>query len=425
MALQARPYEIVVWGATGFTGKLVCKHIAQTYQGNVRWAMAGRDKAKLEQLRADLTKLNVDCKDVPILVANAQDGEAIGQVLKQTKAVIAMAGPYALYGNKVLDQSLEHGTHYCDITGETPWIKKSFLKHDKLAKERGVKLVHSCGFDSIPSDLGTFMMVDYIKKQLGKKTARVTALYGEGNGGVSGGTIASGMNIVATESASEMSYLGSNAYYLAELAGWTGSDKPAPISPSYVAEADSWAGPFVMEGVNGRIVHLSNALVKDHYGTDFKYLEVSRTGSGMPGLLGAVALGSAMTAVGLSMALPPVASLAKTVLPAPGQGPTVEQQLSGYWKCNFYAQSEEESGKPGVVVKGVCGDPKRDPGYWSTSRMVLEAGLCLAQDEGKLLAEGYAQSGVMTAAAAMGMVLVERLRAAGFTWEVTPVSLNN
>ncbi|GAX74961.1 hypothetical protein CEUSTIGMA_g2407.t1 [Chlamydomonas eustigma] len=419
---SSRAFEIIVWGATGFTGKLVCQHIAQAYQGRLRWAIAGRDKSKLEQLRSDLSVINEGCKEVPILLADARDGAAMGQILCQTRVVLAMAGPYALYGDKVLEQCVEQGTHYCDITGETTWIKKSFLKYNEKAKEKGVKLVHCCGFDSIPSDLGTFMMVDYIKNHLGKKTAKVTALFGAAKGGVSGGTIASGMNMVASEPLSEIMNMGSNAYYLAELANKKGSDIPAPMLPSYIAPARCWAGPFIMEGVNGRIVHLSDALVTGHYGTDFKYLEVSKTGVGWMGWITAGIVGALTATISTSMVLSPFRALAKMVLPAPGQGPSVEVQKSGFWKCNLYAESEEEAGTPGVLVEGLCGDPKRDPGYLSTSRMVLEAGLCLALEDQRLLAQGCAQSGVMTAAAAMGMVLVERLRAAGFTWEVVRVA---
>mmetsp|Transcript_3822 Transcript_3822/g.8188 ORF Transcript_3822/g.8188 Transcript_3822/m.8188 type:complete len:425 (-) Transcript_3822:281-1555(-) len=412
-AQAARPYQVVVWGASGFTGKLVCEHIAKDYQGRITWAIAGRDQRKLEQVRADLVKINPACKEVPILVADAYDSAAVGKVLSQTKVVLATAGPFQKYGNTVVEQSVAQGTHYCDITGEVPWVKRSMEKHHKEAEAKGVKVVHCCGYDSVPADLGTLLVVDHCQKKLGKKVDRVYTLVGPSNGAVSGGTIASAMMTVANESFNELGDISSNAYYLAGLYGGKGTAKPAPTRPTFIEPAQSWAGPFVMEGVNGRIVQASAALATQPYGSDFKYIEMMSMGSGWSGWTWANLASFGTALLGLSFALPPTRALLTKVLPAPGQGPDEQKRTTGFWNHYMYAVTEEPSGGKPTVVKGHVGD-KRDPGYWSTSRMLLEAGLCLALDQ----ANGSRKGGVLTPASAMGMALVDRLRAAGFTWEV-------
>eukprot|EP00877_Chromochloris_zofingiensis_P009998 jgi/Chrzof1/5251/Cz15g19010.t1 len=170
MALQAgqRPFQIVVYGASGFTGRLVCEHIARDYRGQLRWAMAGRDHGKLESVKEDLVKFDPDIQAVPVLLADANDSSALSKLASQTEVIIQVAGPYAKYGDKVVEASVNAGTHYCDLTGEVLWVRRQIQRHHETAADKGVKIVHNCGYDSIPSDLGTLFVVDHVKKALGK-----------------------------------------------------------------------------------------------------------------------------------------------------------------------------------------------------------------------------------------------------------------
>uniref|UniRef100_A0A7R9Z2J5 Saccharopine dehydrogenase NADP binding domain-containing protein n=1 Tax=Chlamydomonas euryale TaxID=1486919 RepID=A0A7R9Z2J5_9CHLO len=419
----SRPFDVIVYGASGFTGRLVAEHLARDYQGSVKWAMAGRSETKLKEVRDLLAKINPKCAETPILVADAFDRDAIGSMLKQGKVVVSTAGPYARYGNMLVEQAVEQGTHYCDITGEVLWVKRSIKQHNDKAVANGTKILHCCGFDSVPSDLGTLLMVDYMKK-LGKKTDKVFNLMGKASGGFSGGTVESGRNMMETEEMSEISASGSNAYYLAETVPGVrkGTDKPSPKAPHKVMDVNggTWTGPFVMEAVNGRVVHWSNALAGESYGSDFKYLEAVETGKGWSGFAGASAVAAGLGVFALMMA-PGIRQLSKRVLPAPGEGPSEEARLKGFWNMHLTALSEEAPGVKPTVVKGHIGDPKRDPGYWGTSRMVLEAALCLALQEKQLKEAGCREGGVMSASAALGMTYVERLRQAGLTWKITEV----
>lgn len=429
-AAAPRPFDVLVWGASGFTGQLVCRHLAQSYGygRDVKWAMAGRDVKKLEQIRKGITKYNADCAGVPILVADAHDPQSLGSVLSQTKVVLAMVGPFSMHGSSVVEQAVEQGTHYCDITGEINWVKQMYQKHDAEAKAKGVKIVHCCGFDSIPSDLGTLMMVDHIRKVYGKATAKVYGLLGGfSGGGFSGGTVASAQAIASKSPMSELKEMMNNAYYLASMVGGPGSkgsSKPAPKSPVFIEEANTWAGPFIMEGTNARIVHMSNALAPTPYGKDFSYEEMAATGTGFRGWVGACVAGIILAFAGAVISLPPLIYLSKWFLPAPGQGPSETAMTSASWSFEFTAiaeedESENKAAAAPIVIKGRCGDKNRDGGYWSTSRLILETGLCLAREEEGTRSGG----GVMTPAAAAGLALIERLKKAGYDWEVLPLEV--
>ncbi|KAG2445220.1 hypothetical protein HYH02_008688 [Chlamydomonas schloesseri] len=420
--VASRPYQVVVWGASGFTGRLVAEHLARDYQGKVRWAMAGRDAKKLEQVRSELAARvnNPEVAAVPILTADANDAPAVGRVLAQTQVVLSTVGPFARYGDNVVDQAVAQGTHYADITGEIPWVKRSVQKHHEAAKQKGVKVLHCCGYDSIPSDLGTFMMIEHCRDKLGCGVSHAYSLVGPGRAGVSGGTLESGMNIISTEASAELMALNTNQYYLAELYGLPkGTDKPDGIMPRYLPAARTWAGPFVMESCNAKIVQASHALLRGtatplEYGTDFKFTEMIAAS----GPVAASLISAGTVVLGAVLGLAPLRAVARRFLPAPGQGPSEDVQRNGFWTHDLVAVTDEPTPR---VVRGKCGD-RRDPGYWSTSRMLLETGLALALDEAALAADArLARGGVLTAAAACGHVLLERLRAAGFTFEVAGV----
>ncbi|KAG2501934.1 hypothetical protein HYH03_000432 [Edaphochlamys debaryana] len=381
--------------------------------------MAGRDPKKLEQVRADLARINPACKDVPILTADALDKPAVSRVAAQAEVVLSTAGPFAKYGDNLVEAAVAEGTHYADITGEVTWVKRSIQRNHKQAAAKGVRVLHCCGFDSVPSDLGAYMMVEHCKEKLGVGVSQVYGLLAGGKGGgISGGTIESGAVMMATETSAELSAVANNAYYLAEAHGLPGGpDKPAGILPRYIAPAKVWGGPWFMEGVNGKVVHESAALMQATYpyGKDFKYYE----GVACSGLLGASLLTGITAMIGITFGIPPLRSVVRRLLPAPGQGPDEAARKNAAWRMDLVAVTDEPQPR---VVKGHCGDPARDAGYWSTSRMLLETGLAMALEGARLRADArLAQAGVLSPGAALGPVLVERLRGAGFQWEVESV----
>lgn len=416
MQAAARKFDVVVLGSSGFTGRLVCEHIAKDYQGKVRWAMAGRDRAKLEQIKRDLVQYNPAVEAVPVIVADVYDYAALADMARSTSVVINVAGPYAKYGDKVVEAAVNEGAHYCDLTGEINWVKRMIDRHHATATEKGVKVVHCCGYDSVPFDIGALVVVDHIRKQLGKGTSQVYGLMEDARGGVSGGTIASAMNMAASEDPADVRAAMGDKYYICPPGERSGSDKASmrDLLPEWNPYSKAWMAPFVMEAVNSRIVHRSNALMPQHYGSDFKYREAVSTSS----LAVAAMVSGFMVAAGGIFGFGPLRSLAMRYLPKPGEGPSRETMFNGYWKHGAIGLTEEPAGKEPQMVVAKCSDPKRDGGYWGTARMLLESGLCLALDSQKLKEAGYLQGGVLTPATAMGLVLADRLRAAGITFDI-------
>ncbi|KAI8468795.1 MAG: Saccharopine dehydrogenase-domain-containing protein [Monoraphidium minutum] len=415
MQAAAKKYDVVVFGAAGFTGRLVCEHIAKDYQGKVRWAMAGRDRGKLEQIKRNLAEINRDVEAVPLIIADAYDYPSLASMAQSTSVVINVAGPYAKYGDKVVEASVAEGAHYCDLTGEVNWVKRMIARHHETAKDKGVKVVHCCGYDSIPFDIGTLLVTDHIRRELGKGTSQVYGLVEDARGGVSGGTIASAFNMAVAEDPSDVRSAMGNKYYLCPP-GESGTDASGwrAMAPVWNPFSGKWMAPFVMEAINARVVHRSNALAPTKYGTDFKYREAISTAS-----LGVAALVSGfMLAGGAVLGVGPLRSLAARYLPKPGEGPTREAMFNGYWKHAAIGLTEEAPGVEPQVVVAKCSDPSRDGGYWGTARMLLEAGLCLALDAGKTREAGCLQGGVLTPATAMGLVLAGRLREAGIAFDI-------
>lgn len=415
MQAASKKFDVVVFGAGGFTGKLVCEHILRDYQGKgLRWAMAGRDRAKLESIKRSLVEVNPAAEAVPVIVADAFDSAALASMAQSTSVVINVAGPYAKYGDKVVEAAVAEGAHYCDITGELNWVKRMIARHHATAASKGVKVVHCCGYDSVPFDIGALVVVDHIRTKLGKGTSQVYGLVQDARGGVSGGTIASAMNMMVSEDPKDVSAATNDKYYLLPDDAPRGTDKPTGMLPAWNKSVSEWMGPFVMEVVNSRIIHRSNALAAEKYGSDFKYREAIATKS----LATATITAGLMLVGGAVLAFSPTRGLAMRYLPKPGEGPSRETMTTGYWKHAAVGLTEEPEGTEPQVVVAKCQDPQRDGGYWSTSRMLLEAGLCLALDGDKLKAAGYQQGGVLTPASALGLVLADRLRDAGITFEV-------
>jgi short subunit dehydrogenase-like uncharacterized protein len=393
--MAPRAFDVVVFGATGFTGGLVAQYLAR-HAGEARWAIAGRDRAKLERVRAKLGR------EVPILLADAKDPLALRQLAAQTKVVATTAGPFALYGDELVAACVERGTHYCDLSGEMQWIARMIARHHSAAEASGARIVHACGYDSLPSDLGVFVMQEFALATYGQPVSEIHALAYARGPSLSGGTFASMFN-VADEAARDRSVrkLMFDPHALApDPRALTGA-KHEQRGVGYVADAGVFTGPFLMAPANVRIVHRSNALLDYLYGRDFVYAEAMPTGKGVLGATAAALLTGGVAAMFLGIGAPPVRWLLKRVLPKPGEGPSEQKRQGSSFAHELYGTV---GGKHLRAHFGANGDP----GYGETAKMIAESALCLAFDDLK------SPGGVMTGAAAMGAQLVKRLQKANF-----------
>jgi short subunit dehydrogenase-like uncharacterized protein len=413
--MAARPFDVVVWGASGFTGRLVCEHLARDYAGGpVRWAMAGRSRERLEAVRADLAaRFGGAAAEAPILVGALDDAPSLDAIAAQTACVLSTAGPFLRIGEPVAEAALRAAAHYVDITGEVPYVARLVEKHHAAAAAAGVRLVPCCGYDSVPSDLGAWLVVEEFKRRHGAPPAAVKQALVDARGGVSGGTIASGMGIAAAAKLApkDVDTRGvSSTYALAPAGAPRGTD-----ADFWGAAKDphlGWIAPFIMQAVNTRVVQRSNYLL-GWGGPAFSYREVVAAG----GRLSALAAAAGTIAAGVALSQTWLHPLLRRIVPAPGEGPSEAARAAGFWKHRVVAV-----GADGVTtVEAEVGDPGRDPGYNSTSRMVLEAALTLALQRPQLDADARVlKGGVLTPASALGATYVERLRKAGFTLEVKP-----
>ena len=405
---QAR-FDVIVFGATSFVGQILCDYLFRRHglDGGVKWAMAGRSPSKLESVRAALGE---GAAGIELMVADAADEEALRAMCAQTGVVISTVGPYALYGSPLVKACVETGTDYVDLTGEAQWIHRMIEEHESRARKSGARLVHCCGFDSIPSDLGVHFHQKTAMEKFGEPATRIRMQVARIKGGASGGTVASILNI-AREMASNPSLrkILANPYSLVP-GGQARVRQPNVKTPRRDAETGAWLGPFVMAAVNTRIVHRSNALQDYPWGVDFLYDESMRMGRGLKGGLSATALTGGLAAFMVGAALPPSRWLMENyMLPKPGEGPSPEQQKNGMYDLRFYGTTASGN----KLITKVTGD--RDPGYGSTARMLGEAGVCLAHD----IARTDVGGGFWTPATALGDALLARLQQhAGLTFEV-------
>lgn len=393
---MSREFDLVVFGATGFTGKLVADYIARSAP-KPRWAIAGRSKEKLDALGLG----------VPVLVADALDAPAIAAIARRTRVICTTAGPYAKYGNEIVAACAEHGTHYCDLAGEVQWMRRMIDAHHETAKRTGARIVHTCGFDSIPSDLGTWALQQEMIRTFGRPANKVTALFGESSGAVSGGTVASGLQTALEASADRgvRAVLG-NPYGLDPDPLAERPPAPDETSIGWNAPLKMFTVPFLMAGINTRVVRRAHALAGFPWGQDFVYREVMSTKGSPRGALMAATIAGGLAGIVFALKRPKLRAMLAKRAPQPGEGPSAEQRANGYWKTRFVG----EAGNHTLVY--VAGDQHGDPGYGSTAKMIGESALCLALDP--LTAPG----GVTTPSVAMGQFLLDRLRRAGLTFEV-------
>mgnify|MGYP001368699342 FL=1 len=387
--IDKREYDIIIWGASGFTGRLVAEYLYKNYNSkDLKWAIAGRDNQKLISIRK--TFLN---DEVPIVLADSFDETSLNKMTQRANVICSTVGPYAKYGSLLVKSCIKNKTHYCDLAGEAQWIRKMIDLHHEEAIRNQVKIVNSCGYDSIPSDMGVY----FINKNLSKKNLTIKMRVTGTKGGYSGGTYASMQNIIK-EASSDRDVRKSltNPYGLNPVGEQSGHDKRDLSSVVYDKKIKSWIAPFLMAGINTKIVRRSNALSNYNYGKDFKYDEAVMTGKGIKGQLAGIMLSIPL----ILLAAKPGSILNKIFsffVPKPGQGPDKKERESGYFSSKFFVFDEHSNSS----IFKVTGD--RDPGYGSTSKMLAESAVCLAKDN---LDNTF---GIITPSYAMGNNILERL----------------
>ncbi|KAJ3064308.1 hypothetical protein HK102_008235 [Quaeritorhiza haematococci] len=410
---EERPYDLVGKGATGFTGKLVAEHIARTAPSSLRWALAGRNKSKLESVRQYLIQetSNTSLETLPILIGDSSDQASVDKIVEKTRVVISTVGPFLQYGQPLVDACVRLQTDYVDSTGETPWVRDMIDIYHNEAAANGTLIVPSCGFDCIPSDLGAYLVAHQLGSQ-GQKAKQIKMSVVKAKGGVSGGTLHSAAGIASMPFSVLKKMNG--LYYLADEEG---TQKPEFTLCRFDPDFRRWQGFYFMEGVNIKYVYRTASLLKNAYGGNaFKYTETLSFGNPVLAVLATIGI----MFVGLVLINPVTRWAAKKLVPA-GTGPSVETMRNGMFRMEFIGEAEDQSKKAKATIH-----MNKDPGYSGTAVMVAESGLCLALDRKRLASQGSGgvagfepvKGGVVTAASAMGMVLIERLRNAGMTLEV-------
>jgi len=387
--MSDREYELIVYGSTGYTGRLVAEYLQGEYGDDLNWAMAGRSMDKLTAVRAEMGLP----ESVDLIVADSSDTDSLASMCARTQAVITTVGPYQLYGEPLVKACVDAGTDYVDLSGEPAWMVDMIDRYDAKAKETGARIVHSCGFDSIPFDMGVYMLQREARAQNGKPFAQVRGRVRKMQGTFSGGTAASFMETMkrAQKEPQILDWL-KNPFSLTD--GFNGPKQPSGHKPIHDEDLNSWAAPFVMAAINTKNVHRSNALMNHIYGEDFTYDEMVMTGPGDKGEAAANYVAKQDT-FGDNP-------------PKPGEGPTKEEREAGFYEAAFYGGEGDN-----MMVCVVTGD--KDPGYGSTSKMISEAALCLTRDVDRETTGG----GVYTTAPAMGNALIERLEEhAGLTFKI-------
>lgn len=388
---MTKPFDLVVHGATGFTGRLVVEYLLQRYPAGsgLRWAMGGRNAEKLAAVRDEVGAP----ADTPLVVTDTSSPASLQALMDQTRLVLTTVGPYQLYGNELVAACAAAGVDYVDLCGEPAWMRKMIDAHEATAQASGARIVFSCGFDSIPFDLGVFLLQNEMKTRFGHPASRVRGRVRKMKGTFSGGTAASLKATMAAAADPGVLDLLRNPFSLTP--GFEGPRQPSGAKPM-VDEAlgdGVWVAPFVMAAINTRNVHRSNFLLQHAYGQDFVYDEMLITGPGEKG-------------EAIANAVAGDKSLGSDTGPKPGEGPSREERENGFYDVLFLGQDAAGN----TLRVGVKGD--RDPGYGSTSKMITEAAVCLLHNT-------HTPGGIWTTAPALGQALIDRLQAnAGLTFAV-------
>lgn len=404
-----RQYDLVIFGATSFVGQILTRHLVDRIgnDGDVRWAIAGRSADKLGHVAAETGAL---CDRI---VADAADAEAMRSLAESTRVIVSTVGPYALYGSPLVAAVSAAGTDYCDLSGEPHWMRAMIDAHHDEAVASGARIVHACGFDSIPSDLGVWFTQQQAVEQLGAPCTSIALRVKAMKGGPSGGTVASGLNLIeeARNDPALRKILG-NPYALAPEGMRKGPKQPNVTMPQRDEASGQWAAPFIMAATNTRVVQRTHALLGRPWGDDFEYDEAMSVGDGPVGAMKAAAVTGGMGAFAGLAVFRPGRKLLGMVLPEPGEGPSPEAQEAGFFDIRLYGSTADGR----TIVTKVTGD--RDPGYGSTAKMLAEAALAFLDVRRTTTAGGF-----WTPATAFGDLLIDRLvEHAGLTFDVVDVA---
>ena len=386
--MSSKEFDLIVYGASGFTGRLVAEYLAREYgtTGDVSWAMAGRNADKLAAVRDEIGAPT----DTPLVTADAADEKSLKEMTARGQVICTTVGPYQLYGSDLVAACAGSGTDYVDLCGEPAWMRQMIDAHEATARSSGARIVFSCGFDSIPFDLGVWFLQQAVKAETGDTATRIKGRVRKMKGTFSGGTAAS-LKATMTAAFQDPQVLELLKSPFALTPGFTGPAQPKGNKPEYDELLGSWAAPFIMAAINTKNIHRSNFLLGHEYGEDFLYDEMLLTGPGDDGEAMAKAVAGDNSMMGDDA-------------PKPGEGPDREERENGHYDVLFLAETPN-----GPLKAGVTGD--MDPGYGSTSKMIAESAICLT-------CEARATAGgIWTPAPAMGQALIDRLVAkAGLTF---------
>lgn len=407
-ASDDRDHDVVVYGASGFTGRLVAEYLNERYppRAGLRWAAAGRDAVKVRRV---LAQSGIDASRMPIIEADSGDPASLDALAASTRVVLTTVGPYAKYGGPLVEACVRHGTDYCDLAGEVQWMRRMIDRYQTDAEQSGARIVHACGFDSIPSDLGVWFLQRQALEEFGEPCRDVSLYVRAMRGGASGGTAASMLNAIEEAQADRsVARVLADPYSLNPEGLRDGPDDRDQRGAVFDDKIEAWTAPFVMAMINTRVVRRTNALLGFPYGKDFRYREATYAGPGAVGWCKAASITAGLAAfMAASSSELTREHLVRRLVPDPGEGPTRQQRENGFF--NLILVGETAKGKRlRVRVKG-----DRDPGYGATSRMLGESAVCLATDE--LAGEG----GFWTPASLMGDRLLDRLQqSAGMSFTI-------
>ena len=386
--------DIIIYGATGFTGQLCVKYF-QSLNTKVRWVIGGRNLEKLQKVAEE------NQAQVEILIADSDDEQALDNLTSRAKVILSTAGPFHRYGSKLVASCIKNSTHYVDITGENFWVKGLIEKHHAEASRKGIRIIPSCGFDSIPSDLGAF----FAAKSLAKPIKRIESFHSY-QGGASGGTLETMFSMGELDLGDDLT----DPFLLNPKDSYSDEQKKKSsdrVGLAKKAEINAWSGPFIMATANTRVVRRTEALLalrQESYGSNFTYQEHAFHKSWF-----SAAKSLVLTGISVLILLSPLKRLVKPFLPKPGEGPSEEVQENGWFDCKFIV--EKEDGLKSVFNM----NGKGDPGYKVTSKLVSECALCLVEDA-ESLPGGLEYGGVLTSASGLGHSLISRLSKVGINF---------
>jgi short subunit dehydrogenase-like uncharacterized protein len=409
-----RQYDLVVWGATGFAGRLVAEHLTEQYSPDaLSLALGGRDADRLGSLEAKLTDRNEAWDELPTVLGDATEPESLRDIARSTQVVCTTVGPYTRYGTPLVDACVRAETHYCDLTGEINWVREIVDRYHDRAIDANTRLVHCCGFDSVPADIGTLLVQSFATEEFDTPCEMVRIYVEDIRGGASGGTLASFAEVFEAASKDPVTRQTlRNPYSLAPPGERDGLDPGEQRRPRNDPLRPAWTAPSPMAAINERMVRRSNALLGYPWGREFRCTEVIPTGRGLTGVAGAGAIAGGLGLFTAAMSVGPIRSgIRRFVFPDPGDGPSRAQIENGHFRVRVLGRGTATDGP--FTVEAIVG-ADWDPGYGAASRMIGEAAMCLVQDE----VDSPLDGGVLTPASGIGEPLGERLRDIGFTMTV-------